>query len=51
MATHTQIGLLTCLLLLMIVMEEVKPVLAKKGERLKQRTKMLEESMKKWKKG
>ncbi len=47
MATHMKIGLLTCLLLLMILMEEVKPVLAGHIERLKQRTKILEENMKK----
>ena len=44
MATHLKIFFVTFLLLL-TVMEEFKPVLAKKGERLKQRTKKLEKSM------
>ena len=44
MATHLKIVFVTCLLLF-ILMEEFKPVLAKKGEQLKQRTKILETSM------
>ncbi|KAL9961055.1 hypothetical protein ACROYT_G029935 [Oculina patagonica] len=47
MATHLKIVLLPCLLLFMVLMEEVKPVLAKHGERLKQRTKILEETVRK----
>ena len=50
MASHLKIILLTCLLSFIILMEEIKPVLAKGGERLKQRTKMLEESFKELKK-
>lgn len=44
-----KIFVLTCLVLLTVVMEEVKPVLAKQGERLKQRTKVLEQSITKLK--
>ena len=45
MATHLKIVFVTCLLLF-ILMEEFKPVPAKKGgEQLKQRTKILETSM------
>ena len=44
MASHLKIVFVTCLLLF-ILMEEFKPVLAKKGEQLKQRTKKLETSM------
>ena len=44
MASHLKIVFVTCLLLF-ILMEEFKPVLAKKGEQLKQRTKILETSM------
>ena len=44
MAIHLKIAFATCLLLL-IVMEEFKPILAKKGDRLKQRSKILENSM------
>ncbi len=47
MATQVKIGLLSCLLLLIIVMEEVKPVLTKQGERKKPKEKILEESIKK----
>ena len=48
MATHLKINvfLLSCLLLLMVVMEEVKPALAKTGDQLKQRTKILEKTVK-----
>ena len=45
MAAHLKVVLLTYLLLLMVLMEEVKPVLATREERLKQRTKLLEESV------
>ncbi len=41
MATHLKIAFVTCLLLF-ILMEEFNPVQAKQGERLKQRTKILE---------
>lgn len=44
MATHLKIAFLTGLWLL-ILMKEFKPVLAKKGEHVKQRTKILETSM------
>ena len=44
MATHLKFVFATCLLLL-IAMEEFKPILAKKGEPLKQRTKILEKSV------
>ena len=44
MAIHLNIAFATCLLLL-LVMEEFKPILAKKGGRLKQRSKILENSM------
>ncbi len=47
MATHLKIVILPFLLLFMVLMEDVKPVLAKKGERLKQRTKKLEETVRK----
>ena len=47
MATHLKVVLLTCLLFLMVLaIGEIKPVLAKQGEKLKQRTKVLEESVK-----
>ena len=46
MATHRNIVLLTCLLLLVAVMEEVKPTLAERQQKLKQRTKILEETVK-----
>ncbi|KAL9970440.1 hypothetical protein ACROYT_G022816 [Oculina patagonica] len=49
MAIHLKIVLLPCLLLLMLLMEDVKPVLAKKGGGLKQRTKILEETVRKLK--
>ncbi|KAL9967747.1 hypothetical protein ACROYT_G026039 [Oculina patagonica] len=45
MATHLKIVLLPCLLVFMVLMEDVKPVLAKQGERLKQRTKILEDTV------
>ncbi len=45
MATHLKIVLLPCLLLFMALMEDVKPVLAKQGGRLKQRTKVLEKTV------
>ena len=47
MATHLKVVLFTCLLFLMVfTMGEVKPVLAKQGEQLKQRTKVLKGSVK-----
>ena len=46
MATRVKIILLTCLLLLVALMEETKPVWAKQGDRLKQRIQILEKSMK-----
>ena len=45
MAAHLKMVLLASLLSLVVLMGEVKPVLAKKGERFKQRAKMLEESV------
>ncbi len=45
MATHLKIVILPFLLMFMVLMEDVKPVLAKQGERLKQRTKKLEETV------
>ncbi|KAL9969524.1 hypothetical protein ACROYT_G021746 [Oculina patagonica] len=45
MATHLKIVLLPCLLLFIVLMEDVKPVLAKKGGGLKQRTKVLEKTV------
>ena len=45
MATHLKIVLLACLLSLMVFMEEVKPVLGRGRSGLRQRTKMLEESV------
>ncbi len=47
MATHLKNVILPCLLLFMVLMEDVKPALAKQGERLKQRTKVLEETVRK----
>lgn len=47
MAIHLKTVFLTYLLSLMVLMEEVKPVLAKKGKGLKQRTKVLEEAVSK----
>ena len=46
MATHLNMFILSCLLLFMVVMEEVKPALAKAGDRLKQRTQILEKTVK-----
>ena len=45
MAIHLKIFFLTCLLSLMVLMEEVKPVMAKGGKKggLKKRVKILEE--------
>ena len=45
MAAHLKIVLLTSLLSLVVFMGEVKPVLAKKGEKYKQLAKMLEKSV------
>ena len=44
MASHLKIVFVTCLLLF-ILMEEFKPVLAKKNKKLKQRINILETSM------
>ena len=44
MTSHLKIVFVTCLLLFSL-MEEFKPVLAKKGDNLKQKTKILETSM------
>ena len=44
MATHLKTVLFTFLLFLIVLMQ-VKPNLAKRGENLKQKTKKLEESM------
>ena len=46
MATHLKPVLLTCLLLLMVLMVEVKPALAKGGKELKKRVKTLEKTVK-----
>ncbi|KAL9951809.1 hypothetical protein ACROYT_G044541 [Oculina patagonica] len=45
MATHLKIVVLTCLLLLVVLMNEVKPAMAKRRQRLRQRVTILEESM------
>ena len=45
MAIHLKTVVLTCLLLLMVVMENVKPVLAKRGRRLRQRIRALKQSV------
>ena len=45
MATNMKFALFACLLLLMVLTEEVKPGLAKKGQKIKPRVKKLEESM------
>ena len=42
---RVKIVLFPCLLLLVVLMGEVKPGLAKKGQKLKQRVKKLEESI------
>ena len=46
MATHLNMFILNCLLLCMVVMEEVKPAMAKTGDQLKQRTQILEKTVK-----
>ena len=46
MAAHLKPVLLTCLLLLMVLMVEVKPALAKGGNGLKKRVKTLEKTVK-----
>ena len=45
MAFHHKVILLTCLLSLLVLLGEVKPVLAKKGKGTKQRVKELEKSV------
>ena len=51
MAIHLKTVILTYLLTLMVLMEEVKPVLAKKGKGLKQRTQALENIVSELQKG
>lgn len=46
MATYLKIVVFSCLLSLIALMGAVQPVLAKKGDRLKQRSKILEGDMK-----